>query len=126
MEPLARYSSVAANSEASFENSTSSLSLWWRRWTRSKPTCSAVIPERSREQNKSTASTSKATPDDIGTEACKELIAQASVRTNVRRRQPRLLRPHEAESLDQFPNTNSFRTQLIAIALTAPTASTLH
>ena len=126
MEPLARYSSVAANSEANFENSTSSLSLWWRRWTRSKPTSSAVIPERSREQNRSMASANKTTAAEIGTEGCKELIAQTSVRTNVRHRQPRLLRRHEGETLDQFPNTNSFRTQLIAIALTAPTASTLH
>ena len=82
-DPLARYSSVAANSEAIFENSTSSRSLWWRRWTISKPTCSAVIPERSREQNRSTAAASKPTADDSGTEACNELIAEASVRTNV-------------------------------------------
>ena len=72
------------------------------------------------------ASANKTTAAEIGTEGCKELIAQTSVRTNVRHRQPRLLRRHEGETLDQFPNTNSFRTQLIAIALTAPTASTLH
>src|SRR6266849_10661631 len=90
-EPLALYSSVAANSEAIFENSTSSLSLWWRRWIISKPTCSAVIPDLSREQNTSMAAASSATAVDIGTDACTELT-QLSIRTNVRAQKPCLLR----------------------------------
>src|SRR5713101_7568797 len=85
------YSSVAANSEAILENSTSSLSLWWRRWIISKPTCSAVIPDRSREQKTSTAAASSATPDDIGTDACSELTL-GSIRTDVRARDLCLLR----------------------------------
>src|SRR5260370_657795 len=76
-EPPTLYSSVAANSEAIFENSISSLSLCWRRWIISKPTCSAVIPERSREQKESTAAASELTAEDIGTETGSELTQAA-------------------------------------------------
>src|SRR6266851_7947240 len=93
-EPLALYSSVAANSEAILENSTSSLSVWRRRWIISKPTCSAVIPDRSREQKRSTAAASSATVEDIGTAAGSELT-HGSIRTDVRAREPSLLRPQK-------------------------------